>query len=384
MTDSLRVALVHERFTELGGSERVVEQLHALWPQAKVVSPVVDRRALPAGLLGADIQTSPLQRLYRGGPTYAHLLPLLPLAMAASDLGPVDLVITSHHAFANRVRCPPGAALVSYTHTPGRWLWDRSIRGQEMGSRAGRMALGALAATQRRPDRRAAQRPDVIAVNSRHVADRVARWWGRSAAVVPPPVDVHHYTPGDEGKREDFFLMAGRLVPYKRPEVAVLAARQAGVRLVVVGAGRCGEQLTSLAGPGIELLGAVDDERLRDLYRRCRALVFPGIEDFGLVPVEAQACGTPVLALGAGGVLDSVLDGTSGTLYRPGPDEPDVDALARALRAFDSSPFDAAVIRRHAESFSREAFRERMSDVISAALGTTSSALATRPVLPPG
>lgn len=372
MTKPLRVVLVHERFTELGGSERVVEQLHAIWPQAKVVAPIVDRRTLPPGLVGAEVQTTPLQRLYRGGPRYSYLLPLLPLAMATTKLETVDLVITSHHAFANRVRCPPGAALVSYTHTPGRWLWDRSIRHQETESRSGRMALGVLAATQRASDRHAAQRPDAIVVNSRHVADRVARWWGRSATVVPPPVDMQHYTPGDHGKREDFFLMAGRLVPYKRPELAVLAARQAGVRLVVVGAGRCGAQLAALAGPGIELLGAVDDERLRDLYRRCRALVFPGVEDFGLVPVEAQACGTPVLARGAGGVLDSVIDGVTGTLFHPPSGEPEVGALTRALRAFDASTFDPDVIRLHAESFSQEAFRERMSEVVYATLGITS------------
>ncbi len=383
MTEELRVALVHERFTELGGSEKVVDQLRTLWPGATLAAPVVDRQILPPGLVGTDIQTSLLQRFYRGGPAYAYLLPLLPVAMAAFDLGTVDLVVTSHHAFANRVRCPPDAIMVSYTYTPGRWLWDASFRGQEMASPAGRLALSAFAATQRGADRRAAQRPDVIVVISRHVADRVQRWWGRPSTVIPPPVDVHFYTPDRVVDREDFFLLAGRLVPYKKPEVAVVAARRAGVRLIVVGAGRSAANLASLAGPGTQLMGAVDDETLRNLYRRCKALVFPGVEDFGLVPVEAQACGTPVLAVNAGGVLDSVVDGVTGTLYRPRSGENEVDALVRAFQAFDPSGFDPETIRRHAESFSAEAFRARMSGLVNATMGVTGPAPAAPLVHPP-
>jgi glycosyltransferase involved in cell wall biosynthesis len=366
VTDPRRVAIVHERFTELGGSERVVEQLHAIWPDATIWAPILDRKALPAGLADATIRTSPLQHLYGGGPSYAHLLPLLPGAMSMLDVGPVDLVVTSHHAFANRVRCPADATMVSYTHTPGRWLWDRTFRHHEVASRAGRLALAAFAGTQRRADRRAAQRPDLMVVNSRHVADRVRRWWGRTAIVITPPVDVRYFTPDGGVEREDFFLLAGRLVSYKRPEVAVLAARRAGVRLVVAGAGRGAASLASIGGPDTEFLGSVDGETLRDLYRRCQALVFPGDEDFGIVPVEAQACGAPVLALAVGGVLDSVVDGVTGALYARRSGEDDVDALTRALRAFDSSRFDPEIIRRHSESFSPETFRARMSEVADA------------------
>ncbi len=366
MTDPSRVAIVHERFTELGGSERVVEQLHAMWPEATIWTPILDRAALPAGLAGATIRTGWLQHLYRGGPTYAHLLPLLPACMSTLDLGPVDLVVTSHHAFANRVRCPPGATMVSYTHTPGRWLWDPAFRRHEVASRTGRLALAAFAGTQRWADRRAAQRPDLLVVNSRHVAERVRRWWGRTSTVIPPPVDVHYFTPDGGIDREDFFLYAGRLVPYKKPEVAVMAARRAGVRLVVAGGGRGASSLASIAGPGIEVRGAVDGETLRNLFRRCRALVFPGEEDFGIVPVEAQACGAPVVAWAGGGVLDSVVDGVTGSLYAHERGEDDVDALARALRAFDPSRFEPDVIRRHAERFSPETFRSRFYDAVGA------------------
>lgn len=358
-----RVAIVHDRFIELAGSERVVEQLHAIWPQSAVHAPLVNRSAIPPGLLGADLRTSGLQRFYGGG-SYAHLLPFLPIATARLDVGDAELVITSHHSFANRVKTNPDSVFVSYTHTPARWMWDPAFLAHETGGLLGQMSLRAFAATQRRPDVIAAHRPAVIVVNSTHVAGRVRRWWGRNAEVVPPPVDVHHYTPDQAVAREPFFLLAGRLVPYKRPEVAVEAAVQAGVRLVVAGDGRMRRAVESKCGPGIEILGAVDDATLLDLYRRCQALVLPGEEDFGIVPVEAQACGAPVLARAVGGVLDTVVPGVTGTLYRCPSAKDEVDALANAFRSFPHDRFDPTTIRSHAEQFSPEAFKTRFSSLV--------------------
>jgi glycosyltransferase involved in cell wall biosynthesis len=363
---ALQVAIVHERFTEVGGSERVVEHFHALWPDAVVHAAVVDPTAVPPGLAGAELRPSALQRLYRGGRGYAHLLPLIPAAMGRIDLGHADLVVCSHHAFANRVRPGPGAALVSYTHTPARWLWEPALRRTEVGGLAGRLALDAFAATQRRADVAAAARARHIVVNSRHVAGRVRRWWGRESEVLPPPVDVHRHCPDPAVEREDFFLLAGRLVPYKRPEVAVAAADSAGVRLVVAGDGRSRSVVEAAAGPRTELLGQVDDRTLVDLYRRCQALVFPGEEDFGIVPVEAQACGAPVLANRVGGVLDSVVEGVTGSFYDGTADE--VGALAAALKEFDPSRFDAGRIRANAERFAPERFRSGFLDQVQRAL----------------
>lgn len=355
--DRGRVAIIHERFTEVGGSEKVVEQLLVLWPDATVYTTVVDRSSLSETLAGADIRPSPLQPLYRGGRSYAHLLPLLPWAMSHIDVGDVDLVVASHHAFANRVHVPRGSLFISYTHTPARWMWDKKLRALESGT-GGRVALGAFAAACRRSDRAAAQRPDEIVVNSAHVAERVRRWWGRDAEVVHPPVDTERFVPEPTAKRGDFFLLAGRLVPYKRPEIAVAAARRAGVELVVAGEGRSRNEVERVAGPGVELLGAVDDDTLVQLYRTCSALVFPGEEDFGIVPVEAQACGTPVIAVAAGGARESVIDGVTGALYETGGD--DVSTLARTLSSFDPARYDPVAIRSHAEKFSQKAFRENM------------------------
>ncbi|HUF84097.1 MAG TPA: glycosyltransferase [Acidimicrobiia bacterium] len=353
----MRVAIVHEKFTVLAGSERVVEQLHVLFPDAPIFGSVLDRKTLPPGLADADVRPTGLQRLYRGGDHYAHLLPLIPRAMARIDVGDVDLVVTSHHAFANRVRVPGQIPVISYTHTPARWIWDPTKLADERGGALGRRALGLFARTQRRPDRAAARRLRAIIANSGNVADRIERWWGRSSTVVHPPVDVDWYTPDPNVAREDFFLLAGRLVPYKEPMVAVAAANPAGVRLVVAGEGRQLEQVRAEAGPRVEVLGRVNDSTLRDLYRRCRALVFPGEEDFGIVPVEAQACGAPVVARAVGGGLETVAD-TTGVLYPAPADRPGaVGALADALRAFDPDRFDSEVIRRRAESFSPEHFR---------------------------
>lgn len=362
-----RVAIVHERFTEPGGSERVVEQLHVLWPQAPIHAAIVDPDAVPPGLVDADIRPSSLQRLYNGGRRYAHLLPLLPAAMAALDVSDADLVITSHHAFANRVRAPSDAIVVSYTHTPARWMWEPDFLRDEEGGRSGRLLLQGFARTQRAADVAAAGRANLVVANSRHVADRIKRWWGRQAIVVAPPVDTGRFTHDPGVAREDFFLYAGRLVPYKRPHVAAAAARRSGTRLIVVGEGRMRAATKAAGGPNVEILGQVDDDTLLDLYRRCRAVVLPGEEDFGIIPVEAQACGAPVLARGVGGVCDSVVPGVTGTLY-VGDGMSEVDALADAMRHFDDTTFDARVLRAHAEGFAPPAFRARFGAAVNGLL----------------
>lgn len=360
-----RVAIVHERFTEPGGSERVVEQLHAMWPDATVHAGLVDRTALPAGLRDVDVRPSMLQPCYRGGRRYAHLLPLLPAAMARLDVSDADVVIASHHAFANRVRPRPGALLISYTHTPARWMWEPGFLSDEAGGRSGRLVLRAFAKTQQRADVAAAGRADLVVANSRHVAGRIRRWWSRDATVVAPPVDIGRFTPDPAVARENFFLLAGRLVPYKRPHTAAAAARRSGTKLVVVGEGRMRAAVAAAGGSNVELLGPVDDNTLLDLYRRCRAVVLPGEEDFGIIPVEAQACGTPVLARGVGGVQDSVVPGRTGTLYAARDDSDEIDALAHAMHTFDGSIFDPAVLRAHALNFSPQAFHARFRAVVA-------------------
>ena len=353
-----RVVVVHERFTEWAGSERVVAELAAQWPQARVLAPVVVPGVVAPPLQGR-VEPGALTRFTRGG-SYAHLLPVLPLAVRRLPVGEPDLVIASHHAFASQVVHATSAPVVAYVHSPARWVWDPSMRAGEAGGPVGAAALTAFAAAFRGPDRRAAARLHGIVANSSEVAHRVQRWWGRDAVVVPPPVDTDYYSPDADVPREDFFLLAGRLVPYKQPQLAIRAAQQAGVRLVVAGDGRARAECERLAGPGVTFLGRVDDALQRDLYRRCAALLMPGVEDFGIVPVEAQACGAPVVATAAGGALDSVRDGVTGQLV-PLDDAAGQQARwAEVLSAFDPGRYAPAVVRSHAEGFSAAAFRARM------------------------
>ena len=363
---TLRAVIVHERFTEVGGSERVVEQLVRTFPGSRVFAPVADPAGRPAGVDSVSVSTSRLQHLYPGNGRYAHLLPLLPFAMARADLREADVVIASHHAFANRVRPPEDVPVVSYVHTPARWIWDPGTRTGEAGW-LGAGALRAFAATQRAADRRAAARVHTVVANSTSVAARIARWWRRESVVVHPPVRTHWFTPDRRPEREDFVLLAGRLVPYKRPEVAVLAARESGVRLVVAGDGRSRATCERMADPSTVFLGRIPDDQMRDLMRSCRALVFPGEEDFGIVPVEAMSCATPVIALAAGGALDTVVDGATGVLVRPadGDRASHVAAFAQALAALDESAFDRSAVRAHAERFGEARFREHMRDIVA-------------------
>jgi len=356
------LALVHERFTDYAGSEMVVEQFSRIWPEATIHAPIIDPAVLPPGM---HVTPTALNRLYRRG-SYAYLLPLLPLAMRRMRLPDVDAVLASHHAFANQVVWATDAPVISYVHSPARWMWDASMRAGEFGGRAGTAALAVFSAAERSRDFTAAQKVRSIIANSHAVADRIRSWWHRDSTVIFPPVNTNFYTPDPAVPREDFVLVAGRLVPYKRPEVAVAAAEAAGVPVVVAGEGRALHACERVAGPGTTFLGRVSDAQLRDLYRRCRCLAMPGEEDFGIIPVEAQACGAPVVALGSGGALDTVIPGVTGLLVDPETDR--VTQFADAFRQMDSTDFSVAALRSHAESFSRETFRQRIRTHVDAVL----------------
>lgn len=363
--NAARVALVHERFTEIAGSEHVVEQLAVQWPDARAHVPIARPSGTPP-LLRSRTDTTWLDRLYHlgGERSYAPLLPLMPRAFRGMHLADADVVLVSHHAFATQAVFATTVPTIAYVHSPARWAWDASLRKGEAGGRLGGAALALLASSARRAELAAAPRLRRIVANSTAVADRINRWWHRDAVVVHPPVDTESFTPDPCLPREDFFLLAGRLVPYKRPDLAILAANAAGVRLVVVGDGRSLDHCRSIAGPTVTFVGRAPHEQLVDMYRRAMALVMPGLEDFGIVPVEAMACGTPVLALGAGGALDSVVPGVTGRLVSGGRDAELVDNFAAAMQDFDGSDYDAAVIRAHAETFSHAVFRERMQQVV--------------------
>lgn len=362
---SRRIALVHERFTEAAGSEQVVKELSVQWPDAAVHAPIWKEAGLPAGLT-ATVQATWLQKLYRalGERSYAPLLPLMPFAFRSMALGDVDAVIASHHAFATQSVFSTQAPVVAYVHSPARWAWDPEMRATEGGGPVGAAILSAIAVLAKRNELAAAPHLAKIVANSSAVAQRISQWWERPAVVVHPPVDTTAYSPDPYVAKDDYFLVAGRMVPYKRPDLAVRAAKQAGVRLIVAGDGRMMSACQALAGPDTTFAGYTSQEEMLRLYRGARALLMPGHEDFGIVPVEVMATGTPVIALGVGGALDTVIPGSTGQHVAPGSDEQIVEGFACALRTFDASQYDPAAIRSWAERFSPAEFRRKMNDIV--------------------
>lgn len=364
----LRVALVHDWLVTLGGSDRVLLALRALYPDAPLFVALYDPARLPAAFADLPVRTSWLQRIPGATRRHRSLVPLMPGAFARFHLRGFDVVISSSHACAKGVQVPSGTPHICYCHTPMRYAWDLQdeyLQGYPAGLRPlGRLILARL----RRWDERTAQRVDHFIANSRFVAERIRRHYGRDAVVIYPPVDTDFFAPVDTPR--GYYLVVSRLVPYKRADLAVQACTLLGLPLVVVGDGPEAARLRSLAGSTVQFAGEVGDEALREYYRGCAALIFPGIEDFGLVPVEAQACGRPVIAYAGGGALESVVPGVSGLFFR----EQTVASLVDALRRFDPGAFQVSLIRRHAERFSVERFQAEVSGFVQRVVSARSPA----------
>jgi glycosyltransferase involved in cell wall biosynthesis len=360
-----RVAVVHEWLTIPGGSERVVLELLGMFPQAELFTCIYDPDPWPDLITERPVHASYLSRVPGARRHYRRLLPLMDRAYRSFDLAGFDLVISSNHACAKNVRVPRGALHVCYCHTPMRYLWDEGFLEGEQVGRLARAALPLLLKRLRRQDLRGATSPDVFVANSRHVAARIARAYGRAAEVVHPPVDVEHFrklgrAPGD------FYLVFGRIVPYKRVDLALDACARVGAPLKVAGDGRALAAIRAAAprGADVELLGGVDARTRDELFSGARALLFPGEEDFGIVPVEAAAAGLPVIAYGVGGAAETVLDGRTGVLF--GEQTP--TGLADAIERFEGLELDETTLRESAARYAPERFRAELAAVIERAL----------------
>jgi glycosyltransferase involved in cell wall biosynthesis len=349
-----RVAIAHEWLIRYAGSERCVAELVAAFPAARILTTLVVPDALPPAFRSAE--PSMLQRLPGATAHHEWLLPLMPASWRLRrPITDVDAVISSAHACAKAVRIGRGIPHLCYCHTPMRYAWDfdsEAWRFPPALRSSARVAMRWF----RRWDVRTAGNVDSFVANSRAVAARIERFYGTSADVIPPPVRTDFFTRDSEVERTMDFLFVGRLVSYKRPDLVIEAFSKLPHRLVVVGRGQMEAQLRGMATPNVTFLGEVEDAELRDLYRRCRALVYPADEDFGIVMAEAQACGLPVIGLDRGGAPDIVDDGETGWLVGSQTPEELVAAVSRAA----AEELDSDVISGRAQRFSSERFQERM------------------------
>jgi glycosyltransferase involved in cell wall biosynthesis len=360
-----RVAVVHDWLTIPGGSEQVVLELLEMFPHAELFTSVYDPRPWPPQITERPVHASYLNRLPGATRHYPRLLPLMNRAFRSFDLSRFDLVLSSSHACAKNVRTSPGVLHVCYCYTPMRYAWDEDfLEGEDIG-RVTRLMLPPLLGWLRRQDLAGARGPHAFVAISRHVAGRIERYYGRPAEVVYPPVDVEHYLRLERAPR-DFYLALGRVVPYKRVDLAVAACTRLGRRLVVAGDGRALQTLRAGAGPSVEFLGRVSDARRDELLSGARALLFAGEEDFGIVPVEAQAAGVPVIAYGVGGATETVLDERTGVLFR----EQSVTAVVDAIERFERLRLDGERPRENARRFGRDRFRAEMAAAIERAART--------------
>jgi glycosyltransferase involved in cell wall biosynthesis len=364
---TLRVALVHDWLTGMRGGERVLETFCRIFPAARIYALFHARGSVSALIESHPIRTSILQRLPGATAHYRSLLPLFPAAIEGFDLDEADLVVSTSHCAAKAVVRTGRARHLCYCHTPMRYAWDQfdayfgPARVGRRRSAAHRHVMAWLA----RWDRATSQRVDRFVANSHYVAGRIARYYNRGSSVLHPPVDTAFYTPGG-GQRGRYLLVVSALVPYKRLDVAIQAANRLGAALRIVGTGPERDRLARLAGPTVEFLGSVSDEALRDEYRGATALVLPAEEDFGIAPVEALACGTPVVALARGGATESVSDGVTGILVPEATTDAFADALARAA----STTWDRAHLRAAAEAFGPDRFEAGCRALIQDLLAT--------------
>ncbi len=358
----MRVAIVHDYFTQLGGAERVVAQIAAIFPDASIRASVVDRRLLPPSLAGRSVVPTGLQPLLGAGLPLASIGPFLPSAFGRMGFDGTDLVVTSTSAFAHHVRVPRSSVHVAYVHTPPRFLWSPEVYfSRDRGKGA---LLGPALAWLRRCDRAAMARVDILIANSTWTAERIRAVHGRAAEVLHPPIEAARFRPG--ARRSGRFLIVSRLRPYKRLDVAIEAANRLGAGLDVIGTGPDLARLRSLAGPTVRFHGRLSDEAVSDAMAACVALLVPGAEDFGLTMAEVQASGRPPIAIAAGGALEIVDDGRTGFLAR----DPSVAGIVEAMERALATELPADRLVASAARFDVPVFARRLRSIVEAARAT--------------
>jgi glycosyltransferase involved in cell wall biosynthesis len=360
MSAARKVALAHDWLTGMRGGERVLERLCARYPAAAIHTLIHHAPAVSDRINSHPIHTSFLQRIPGIARSYRNFLPLYPAAVGAMSRPQADLLISTSHCAIKSLPTHPDTRHLCYCFTPMRYAW--TFYTDYFGRNPIKaVVIKPILAALRRWDRRTAGRVDRFVAISAHVRERIRRFYGLEADVVHPPVDTAYWTPGPAPQTHDGYdLVVSALVPYKRVDLAVRAYTRAGLPLKIVGSGRAYDALCALAGPTVSMLGRQPDHTLRDLYRGCRCLVFPGEEDFGIVPLEAQACGRPVVAYGVGGVRETVRPDETGIFFAEQSEDALLDAVSRAAAV----RWDPGAIRAHAARFGCAPFEAGLSACI--------------------
>ena len=361
LLEGLKVALVHDWLTGMRGGEKCLEVLCELFPDADLYTLLHQKGKLSQNIESRSIRTSFVQHLPFGLKKYRHYLPLFPLAIEQFDLSAYDLIVSSSHCVAKGVRPNKSTYHISYVHTPMRYVWDQfnTYFRQPRTSWPVRIGAELMRPYLQRWDRNTAKRVDTFLCNSNNIRKKILEYYGRESQVIYPPVDLSRFKPGDT--KADYYLMVGAFAPNKRVDLAVHAFNKLKLPLKISGSGQDEEYCRSIAGETIEFLGTLSNEKLLELYQQARALVFPGEDDFGITPLEAQACGTPVIAFAAGGVLETVTDQT-GLFFK----EQKVEALVKAVEIMERKweVFVPEKFQEQLSRFGRGHFKEQMAHAI--------------------
>jgi glycosyltransferase involved in cell wall biosynthesis len=360
----VKLALVHDWLNQVGGAEDVLDELVSLYPESPIYTSIYAPELMPQYYQHWDIRTLWMDKLPKIHTHHQPYLPLYPLAWQGLDLSQYDVILSNKSGFCHGMRYHADTLHICYCLAPTRYVWqfDQYIAREGIGSTV-QSALKPIIQRMKQWDYAAAQRVNHFIAISTEIQQRIRDYYDRDSVVIYPPVDTSRFAAARTEETDDYFLIVSRLIPYKRIDLAVQAATRLGVKLKIGGRGRDLERLKAMAGETVEFLGYVPDDALPNLMARCKAFIFPGLEDFGITPVQAQAAGRPVIAYGGGGVLDTVIPGVTGEYF----DQMTVEHLTNVMSQFDVARYDSNVVQAHAAKFDRAIFDEQITQFVDEA-----------------